>query len=366
MSNDSVVVIEEVEVPVFESDPVLLDDDAYVREITMLMSDVYKGDNLSRSAEASLRAFRQYKKLASPTKPYPHYGSFENPVFVYEFDKVVVLDTVAEKVEIEKLTRTDGGFDARTLISELRALKQFRGELRRRVWRPLSSNKGETVFDTRDPVERHCEIDRCSALTLAEGRWGTRPVEWIGQARETARLLPGDPAYFRGVKGLDPRRDGEDEIAYFRRVRPTAADVVKRAKITDPVSADAFELIPALRGFLYDSEYSESLREEVTRIASSIKKIDERPNPPGGLVVFEPRTSHHSRFFFEQKTTSKLDCEKKLKTARAKLESAERKEIRQKPSPGYVRKFESFASMQKELATGIVDRDRDPTSRSED
>ena len=363
MSSGSVVVIEEVDVPVFESEPVLLDDDSYVREVTMLMADVYQGDNLSRSAEASLRAFRQYKILSSPTKPYPHYGSIENPVFVYEYDKVIVLDKASEKLEIDKITRGDGGFDARTLVSELRALKQFRGAIRRRVWRPVSSDKGETVFDTRDPVERHCETEKCAGLFLADGRWGGRPVDWIGEARETARLLPGDPAYFRGLKGMDPRRADEDEIAYFRRVRPAAADVVKRDKITDPASADAFGLTPALRGFVYDSVYSESLRSEAARLASSIKKLDESATPPGGLAVVEPRSSHHERVYFEQKPASKLDCEKKLKAARSKLESAERKEGRQKTAPGYVRTFDSFASMQKAIVNGIRDREHDPTPR---
>lgn len=363
MSSDSVVVIGEVEVPVFAAEAGLLDDETYVREVTMLMSDVFKGDDLARSAGASLRAFRQYKALAAPTRPYPHFGAVYAPVFVYDYDKVIVLDTAAEKREIERITGGDGGFEPRTLISELRALGQFRGEIRRRVWRPLVSDRGETVPEPRDPVERHCETDKCAALTLADGKWGTTPVPWVGDSAETVRLLPGDAAYLRGLKGFPAREKGEGEIEYFRRVRPPAADVVARLAALAPAAVDEIGLAPAFRGFPYDSGFSEALRAETSKSASAITTWSESRVAPEGLAALETRSSPHDRAYFRQKPSSKLDCAKRLKAARSKMEAAERRESRSKPEPGYVRSFDSFASMQAALAAGLRDRDRDPTPR---
>ena len=363
MSSDLIVVIGEVEVPVFAAEAGLLDDEKYVREVTMLMSDVFKGDDLARSARASLRAFRQYKALAAPTRPYPHFGAVEGPVFVYEYDKVVVLDTAAEKREIERILGDDGGFAPRTLIFELRALKQFRGEVRRRVWRPLASGRGEVVPETRDPVHRHCEADKCAALTLADGKWGTTPVPWVGDAAETVRLLPGDAAHLRGLKGFPPREEGEDEIEYFRRVRPPAAEVVARLAALAPAAVDVIGLAPAFRGFPYDSGFSEALRAEAAKSASAIKSWPDTRIAPNGLASTETRASSLDRAYFRQKPSSKLDCAKRLKAVRSKMEAAERRESRSKPEPGYVRAFDSFASMQASLATGLRDRDRDPTPR---
>lgn len=363
MSEGSVIVIEEVEVPVFSSETVLLDDDTYVREITLLMSDVFKGANLRRAAEASLRSFRQYKLLTSPTKPYPSYSAIENPVYIYDYDKVIVVDTVSEKTEMDRIVKREGGFRPRTLISELRSLKQLTGAFRRKVWRPLESDRGETVFVNRDPVVRHCEIDKCTALYIADGKWGSAKPGWIDGVVEKVRILPGDPAYFRGLAGFEPRNDGEIELDYYRRIRPPAADIIKTNGITDPVTADAYGAGDAFKGFVYDPDYSNALREEMSKLASSVKELQSQVRAPEGLDVMEVRGNAYSFKYTQQKPSSKADCEKKLKSVEGKLEAAER-QMRKRVKPdgtGYVRIFDSFAKMQRELRNGVRDPEFDST-----
>lgn len=357
------VVIEEIEVPVFSSEPVLLDDETYVREITLLMSDVFKGGDLRKASHASLRAFRQYKLLTSPTKPYPSYSAIRDPVYIYDYDKVILLDTLSEKIEMDKIVKREGGFKARTLVSELRALKQVRGALRRKVWAPLESGRGETVFVDRDPVVRHCEVDKCTALYISEGQWGSAKPEWMDQSPEKVRILAGDPAYFRGLLGFDLRKDGELELEYYKRIRPSAADTVKSRGITDPVAADDHGAGDAFKGFVYDAEYSRSIREEMSALASSVKEWKPQLFAPEGLSVSETRDGVYAFKYFQQKPSSKLDCARKLKVAEGKLESAERQvRKRTKPEgPGYVRVFDSFAKMRRELHSGVRDPELDST-----
>eukprot|EP00873_Tetraselmis_striata_P027013 jgi/Tetstr1/447277/TSEL_034714.t1 len=324
------------------------------------MADVFKGGDLRKAAEASLRSFRQYKLLTSPTKPYPSYSAIENPVYIYDYDKVIVVDTIAEKNDMDKIVRREGGFKPRTLISELRSLKQLSGALRRKVWRPLESDRGETLFSDRDPVVRHCEIDKCTALSLADGRWGSAKPDWI----ERVRLLAGDPAYFRGLVGFEARTDRENELEYYQRIRPSAVDVVQANGVTDPLAADAYGAADAVKGFVYDAEYSNALREGMSRLASSVKDWKPDAATPQGLNVSEARGKLYEFKYAQQSAPSKVDCEKKLKSARGKLEASER-QVRKRAAtpggPGYVRVFDSFAKMLRELRGGVRDPEYDPT-----
>lgn len=372
--NRNIVIIEEIEVPVHNSYPVLLDENTYLREIALLTSESENRQNVSRSSECLLRAFKNYKTLASPTKPYPSYAGIRDPVFVYDYDKVIVLDTVAETSEIRRVNdkSRDGnlGFAPRTLISELRAWKKFRGENRSRTWSTVTSSKGERVQTPRDPVVRHCATEKCSTLVLSQGKWTSVTPEWAVDKPEIARLLPGDMAFLIGIKGFEERKDGESEIEYYARVRPSPKYVVESNGIVAPADADAFGANLIFEGFGYDVEYSRCLRRETDARAKTIETWEEADATPLGLIVngADPKSETKRNYAKGRNRTRVDDGTKRRKAIQKKLEFAEKAEaklaktiVAKGAERGYVRVFDSFENMRRELYEGLRGKEFDPT-----
>jgi len=283
--NRDIVVIEEIEVPVYKSEPVLLDDETFLREIGLLTSETENRRNVSRTTDSLLRAFKNYKTLSSPTKSYPSYSGINNPVFVYEYDKVVILDTVAETSEFRRSNNKSNGFEPRTLISELKNWTKFKGPNRLRIWSTVTNAKNERVQVARDPVEMECSDNKCSNLILSQGKWTSVLPEWAVGHTNFTRLLPGDKAYLSGIKGLPKRKNGESELEYYIRIRPSSKQIIQKNEILCPTDADEYGVELIFKGFKYDINYSRSLRYEMDNNAKTVEEWNTPELPPDGLLV---------------------------------------------------------------------------------
>lgn len=367
--NRDIVVIEEIEVPVYKSDPVLLDNETFIREIGLLTSETENRQNVSRATEALLRAFQNYKILASPTKPYPSYAGITDPIFVFEYDRIVVLDTVTETSDFRRSNNKRSGFDPRTLISELKSWKKFKGQNRARIWSTVTSSKTERVQVARDPVEMECETSKCSSMILSQGKWTSVLPEWTVGSASFIRLLPGDKAYLSGVKGFPKRNDGESELEYYSRIRPSAKILIESNDILSATDADKFGVDIIFDGFKYDINYSRSLRREMDNRAKKVEKWEVVEIVPDGLFVSHEIPIPVKRSYSKRKRQSGTDdIKKKIKVIQKKLESSENaltkfaKNLHLKGSErGYVRVFDSFEKMRRELYTGLRGKEFDPT-----
>ena len=359
---NDLVIIGEIDVPVFQTDTSLLNDDVFVREISILVSEVSKGSRLEQTAEACLRAFQRYKTLTSPTKPYPSYAALVDPVFLYEYDKIVVLDTLSAKKEVVRIVKDQGGFSPRTILSEIRAIKQLSGPLRRAAWSPVTSDSGNTIRERRHQVARHCEIEKCTSLFYGESGWGSVKPEWLPDER--VLLLPGDKARFKGILGADKMKSNESDIDYYRRIRPTAKDIVEKRGLVNILQVDKIGFDDVARGHKYDEDFCKDLRDVMSSIVSKTSEIKDEIRTPEGLSITDSRDSIYISKFFEQRPSSKVDCSRKLKISISKLETAEKQLSRRSVSElPYVRVFDSFQKMQRELVNGVRDPEFDPTPR---